>query len=254
VAVLVHADHALAKRIEATEAAVSRIFGGSVAEFMEFAGGVAVFAGVGSPVTHAMGTGMAGPVSAAEIERMEEFYRSRGSYAEIDLCPLCDPEYLAALSARGYRVVEVTNQMVRTLDRAPAPDPRVEKAEPEVYAAVALEGFFGADPPEALKPIGRAMTNPPLDSFICRIGGEPAAGGGFGMHEGMGFLFGDATLDRFRGRGLQFALIEARMAAAFAQDCDMAYASVGTGTQSQRNYERCGFQVAYTRIGLRREL
>jgi hypothetical protein len=53
--------------------------------FMAIAGGVAIFTGLGSPMTHAMGIGMNGPVSEEQFERLEAFYRERGSSCLIDL-------------------------------------------------------------------------------------------------------------------------------------------------------------------------
>src|SRR5713226_4603866 len=99
------ADLALARRIEAGEAHVAgewaqahaRMFPerGTVAEVV--AGGCAVFAGVGSPITQAQGVGMNGPVAEAELDQIESFYASRGSRVPIILCPLADPSLLQLL-------------------------------------------------------------------------------------------------------------------------------------------------------------
>jgi GNAT superfamily N-acetyltransferase len=51
----------------------------------------------------------------------------------------------------------------------------------------------------------------------------------------------------FRGAGLQGALIRERLRAAVEEGCDLATASTLPGSVSQRNYERNGFQVAYTK-------
>jgi len=54
----------------------------------------------------------------------------------------------------------------------------------------------------------------------------------------------------FRGGGLQSALIRERLRAAAGEGCDLATASTLAGSVSQRNYERAGFQVAYTKATL----
>lgn len=66
-------------------------------------------------------------------------------------------------------------------------------------------------------------------------------------------LGGDAVLPRFRGRGLQKALIRARLWDAVAAGCDLATASTLPSTPSQRAYEACGFRVAYPKVEMARD-
>lgn len=67
------ADLALARRIEAAEAAKGFCVARAVAEL--FLGGCALFGGVGSPLTHALGIGMQGPAAGEEFDRMEAMPR-----------------------------------------------------------------------------------------------------------------------------------------------------------------------------------
>ena len=95
----------LARRLEAAEArlgaacaeAQQRLHPETGATVLEVAGGFAIFVGVASPLTHALGLGMRGLVRAGEIDRLEEFYRARGAKVTVDLCPLADasPDRLA---------------------------------------------------------------------------------------------------------------------------------------------------------------
>jgi GNAT superfamily N-acetyltransferase len=250
---LFFANHTLARRLEAAETFTCRCYGGPT-ESIDYAGGVAMFAGVGSPLTHAIGTGMHGVVSPAEIEAMEQFYRSRGSHAEIDLCPLADEGYLPQLSERGYRVVELNNVLARVIsgDLPPA-DPRVASGDGETYSRVVAEGFFGpGEPPPEMLAIGAALSSGPLQPYLAYVDGRAVAGGTLNICENTGFFFGDATVNSARGLGLQRALVETRLAAAAAAGCDLAFAATLPGSQSQRNYERCGFRVVYTKLTLRR--
>jgi hypothetical protein len=50
-----------------------------------------------------------------------------------------------------------------------------------------------------------------------------------------------------RRRGLQAALLEERMRYAFEHGCDLAMMVAEAGSESQRNAERKGFRIAYTR-------
>ena len=43
-------------------------------------------------------------------------------------------------------------------------------------------------------------------------------------------------------------MVEARLNEGLAQGCELATASTLPGSGSQRNYERLGFEVAYTRV------
>ena len=60
-------------------------------------------------------------------------------------------------------------------------------------------------------------------------------------------LFGAATLPQFRGHGVQTAFLYARMAAAAKAGCDVAVTVTLGGSTSQRNAERAGFHVAYSK-------
>jgi GNAT superfamily N-acetyltransferase len=51
-----------------------------------------------------------------------------------------------------------------------------------------------------------------------------------------------------RRRGLQAALLEARMRFAFEHGCDLAMMVAEAASNSQRNAERQGFRIAYTRF------
>ena len=68
------------------------------------------------------------------------------------------------------------------------------------------------------------------------------------VQSGLATLYADGTRETARGRGLQSALIRGRIAIAAERGCDLATASTLPGSQSQRNYERAGFRVAYTKI------
>ncbi len=72
--------------------------------------------------------------------------------------------------------------------------------------------------------------------------------------DGVATLCADATLKTHRGRGLQQALIQARLADAASRGAVLATAATMPGTVSQRNYERCGFRVAYTKMNMQRDL
>ena len=92
------ADIDLARRLERTEAqgnvdfveARKKAFPDRGATWIEVAGTFAMFDGVGSPLTQTFGLGIAEPISAEQLDTIEEFFRSRGAEVFHEVCPLAD--------------------------------------------------------------------------------------------------------------------------------------------------------------------
>lgn len=254
---MIFADAALARRIEAAEAANAR--GCSPlpgAPVLEVAGGCAIFAGAESPLTQAVGLGLNGPVSDREIAALEAFFRSRGAPVSVDLCPLADPGLMEALAGRGYRPTEFNNVLVKLLaGTGIVSTPRVRQAlagESDVWSRAVGQGFFEESEltPDEMD-VGRAVfAMPGALCYLSTLDGVPAGGGALAVRDGLAILFADSTVARFRRYGLHRELISARLNEALARGCDLATASTLPGSASQRNYERLGFQVVYTKITL----
>jgi len=247
-------DLELARSLEAAEAAnaFSLARAASGFETEAIAGGCALFAGVNSPLTHALGCGLSGPVSAFEVERLESFFFDRGSDCLIDLCPLADLGLVQAVMDRGYTIVEFNNLLIRELSPADGAwnsgsfhlEPVVDATRRQWLELVA-ESF---EAPLAL------LENIPVfgDTLIARLEGVPAAAAGMSVANGVALLSGDATLPGSRGLGLQGVLIRERIARAARAGCNMAMACVLPGSGSHRNYERAGFQLVYMRVNVKR--
>lgn len=84
--------------------------------------------------------------------------------------------------------------------------------------------------------------------FLAEVDGEPGAAGVLNLHEGVALFGGAATVPELRRKGLQAALLEERMRYAYEQGSDLAMMVAEAGSNSQRNAERKGFRVAYTRL------
>lgn len=255
----------LARRLEAAEAlngvacadAQRQLDPGSGAAVLEVAGGYAIFVGQGSPLMHATGIGMRGPVRGAEMDRLEEFFRSREAAANVDLCPLADASVLELLAGRGYRVIEFNNVLVRTLaglEVAPWDSPvrLASEDQEQIWARTVARGFLEKDALTAEETdVGRVIWH--MAGSLCYLafsGARAAAAGAMAARDGLAVLFADSTLLGFRGAGLHAALIRERLRAAVRAGCGLATASTLPGSVSQRNYERSGFQVAYTKVTL----
>jgi hypothetical protein len=250
------AGKALARRIEAAEAAVARECSGPAVEILDVAGGTAVFAGPDSPLTQAIGIGMAGPVCETDLAALERFFSQRGAPVKVEISPLADQNLVQSLGERGYRISEFTNVMFRWLEGFAAGEaPRVSRISPgdeERWSLTVGLGFLEQDRlSEEEMNIGRAIIGMPGAScYMAMDGGQPAGGAAMSVRNGLACLFADSTIKEFRGRGLHRELITARLADALVQGCDAATASTAPGSISQRNYERLGFQVAYSRTSV----
>jgi GNAT superfamily N-acetyltransferase len=246
------ADTALARRIEHGEALNAARCG----EWLAVAGGYAAFSGVGSPLTHAIGLGLNGPVLAADFDHMEHFYRSRGSVINLDFCPHADPTMLDLLGLRGYRIVECNHVLAGPV--AGSPDARVRIArrdEQKLWSRLMLEGFFDRTEFTALElEVGaRLFQLEGASAWFGIVNGEPVAAGAMNVRNQLALLFADSTLKNFRGQGLHLALIRARLQHAAGLGCDLATASTAPGSVSQRNYERAGLRVIYTKLNMQKD-
>jgi GNAT superfamily N-acetyltransferase len=268
---MLFADLALAVRIEAVAArvcrectlALARLRPDSGATTIDVAGGIACFAGVGSPMTQAMGLGLDGPVSVDDIGRLEAFYNDRGSPVQVVTCPLADPSLAAVLGSRGYRPVEFENILYLALDPAdpsPLPPPGIRARpispdESDAWADALSEGFAGTvgAPPELREIALMILGATGATHFLALADGTPAGGGTLFADASVAFLAGSATRPSHRNRGIHTALLHARLAHARHHGCDLAVMGALPGSGSQRNVERLGFRVAYTRVAFLRD-
>jgi GNAT superfamily N-acetyltransferase len=258
---MIFADTALARRIETAEAAIAR--GCTVSQpgaaWLEAGGGIALFQGAASPLTQAVGMGLTGPVTASELDGVETFFRSRGARISIDFCPLADSGLLELLAGRGYRPAEFNNVLIKPLAGTeitftPQARPAVT-GEQELWAQTAGHGFFEqAELTGEEMDVGRAIFSMPgaLCYFATTESGETAGGAALAVNGGLATLFADSVIAPFRRRGLHRALIAARLNEALALGCDLATASTLPGSASQRNFERAGFRIVYTKVTLER--
>jgi GNAT superfamily N-acetyltransferase len=261
-------DRALAYRLESTDAyssvefarAYGNLFHESGATAAPFAGGWAIYAGVDSPITQTFATGLDGPVAEAEVERMEEFFHSRGAAVNVELCPYADVSLVEIFRKRGYTLLEFSNVLARTLTAddarvTVAGDVRVRRPEPheaELWAETVARGFFeiGELPPTITDLFKTSFHNAANHYFLAEIDGAAAGGGVIAFHKGIASLGGASTLPAFRNRGAQTALFQARIALAVEAGCEIAMVTTQPGTTSQRNAERQGFRVVYSRSKL----
>ena len=226
------------------------------------AGGYLIYTGDGMPINRAVGLGVHGPVTPADLDLAEQFYRRRNLPPRVDACPLADASLLELLALRGYRLEKFYSVLFYPLSEpalselgAPESAPagiQVSQAGPEdaeLWLKTVAQGFEETDIPTqtTLDILAPNFYTSHAACFFAWIDGQPAGGGGMYVHEGVAELGGASTRPEFRRRGVQTALLHARLAAAREQGCDLAMAMTSPGSASQRNIERVGFQLAYTK-------
>ena len=231
---------------------------------VDVAGGVACYLGEGSFLNEARGMGLNGPVSVEDLDAMERVFFDRGTVCKVGVCPLADPSLLDELGNRGYRAVGFEDVLYRELDGSetfPGPPegivlgPTASAEEVKLGGDVLARGFVAPDEPTSgmLEHFTMSSRVEGLGGLLARVGGEPAGAACLLIRDGLAMLCGAATLPEFRNRGVQTALLHARLANASAAGCRVVQFGALPGSGSHRNAERLGFRVAYTKAMLVRD-
>jgi len=261
---MVISDLALSRRLERAEGhacaqfaeARRRLFPNSSAEWIECAGAYAVFDGVDSPVTQTFGLGIFEQLNAASLDIIERFFLDRGAQVLHEVSPLAGVAALDLLCARQYRPIEISNVLYRPVEKPEAGDDgniRVRVTGPEeaqLWTDISARGWTHKHPEllDFLLQVG-AISSAREQSlcFLAEVDGEPGAAGVLCIHGGVALFGGSATIPEMRRRGLQAALLAERMRYASDCGCDLAMMVAEGASGSQRNAERNGFRIAYTR-------
>lgn len=260
-------DLALSRRLETAEGRSNVAFVESRAEvtpasgatWVEVAGAFAMYDGPTSPLTQTFRLGLARPATPGDLEELESFFHDRGAPVHHEISPLADAGLPALLSGRGYRPSEFTSVLYRpiasgTRFTGPRNDAivvrRIEPGEVDRWAGTAAAGWSeSAELHDFMLGVARVHARRrDVVSFIVELDRRPIATGALCLFEGVALLAGASTIPAARRQGAQLALLEARLRFAAGEGCDLAIMGAQPGSASQRNAERHGFRIAYTRI------
>ncbi|HEX4949187.1 MAG TPA: hypothetical protein VFZ34_21095 [Blastocatellia bacterium] len=266
-------DLSLARRLERAEAKANadyvearlQLFPDSGATWIEVAGAYAMFDGARSPITQTFGLGMFDEVGVPELEQLETFFQTRGAPVHHEISPMANFALFTLLSERGYRPIEFTSVLYRPLHRdANLGISRNDKLhvrlagahEQDLWVQTAGAGWSSenlefADMIFEFMQIGAARQG--ALNFLAELDGQAIAAGSLFLHDGVALLAGASTIPSARKQGAQLAILESRLRYAAEQGCDLAMMGALPGSTSQRNAERQGFRIAYTRIKWGRE-
>lgn len=262
-------DLTLSRRLERAEATIGASFiaarqqlspeFGAIAR--EFDGTLAIFDGADSPLSQTFGLGMFGVPTPETLSEIETFFESRGSDVMHEVSPLAGIETLGLLVDRGYRPFELSTVLVQGLVDPPglpsSPELRVrpiEAADRDTWIEASVTGW-SQDPEfaQVMRSMSEiACANRAMVHYVVERDGTAIATGSMGIHGDVALFAGASTIPSGRGIGAQSLLLATRLTDARRRGCAIAMMVTAPGSTSQRNAERNGFRVAYTRTKWRR--
>lgn len=280
---MIFADVELARRIEGAEAGLTR----EVAETVrvsdvdrahlicrDLGGGVGVWIG-DSPFDKVVGWGFGDAEGEDDALRaFEDEVAERGGPVQLELSTLAELDRAAALGARGYALVGVENVLGLRLDGAQLERLRATRSgelevrvarddEDDAWIDTVVTGFSSMEEQhvaphevfarEALVRVFRDLRGASGHRRYVALGqGALVGGASLRVHGGRGApiaqLSGAATLPAHRRRGVQSALLRARLLDAADAGCELAVVTTSPGSRSQQNVQRAGFELLYARL------
>jgi GNAT superfamily N-acetyltransferase len=268
-------DQDTAATIELAEAefmvACCRALDGEGSAAFDFAigSGAATFAGVDSPFSKVIGVGFSDEIADAEVDALERRYAEHGAPVSFEISTLADSELAERLSHRGYRLVSFENVLVRPVSHELTDlnaDIEVRRAEDDLptWLDVAVEAGLHSD--DAGVPWHREFPREELERaevaghaagtrlFLAMVDGKPAGAASIRYAGAIALMTGAGTRPSYRRRGVQKALLAARLRDAASEGCELAVVTTQPGSTSQATVQRTGFDLAYVRAVMDKRL
>ena len=273
------ASRTMAARIERAECETVLAFAarlqarGTDVMIREIGGTSAVFAGPGQPINKVAALGFA-PLDDDALAAVEREYDARAAELRVELATLADPAVGILLTQRGYELVGYENVLGLPLDGDVIDGLTLAREadmgrgvvvsqagtdETRSWIETVADGFGTPDRFDGPPPTESFERDAIVDMFTTASGVEGVtlylarrdgviAGGGAGrISNRLVQLAGAATLPDHRRRGVQSALLRARLLEAARRDCDLAIVTTEPASKSQQNVQRAGFLLLYSR-------
>ena len=213
------------------------------------------------------GLGFAGVPAEGELAAVEQAFASCASPVQVELSELAEPALGGLLTDRGYRLEGFENVLGRSLVDVPERVAGIEVRrsgddELEAWLDVVVEASVIADEQgvPSHEDFPREVIADALRDFfagadgVVRYGalrdGVLVGGASIRLAGGVAQMAGAATAPAHRRRGVQSALLAARLADAAAAGCDVAVVTTQPGSKSHENVQRQGFDLLYARAVL----
>ncbi len=263
----IFSDRALSQKLERAEARANadfvksraRIMPESGAMWIDINGVYAMYDGCESPCTQTFGLGLFDEITGVEIQEIEKFFSDRGAPVFHEVSPMADASIMGLLNARGYKPVELTSVMYRPLEKIEKPagvlNPGIvtriiSPDEADLWAKTSAAGWA-----TEMEGMGEFMFQfsrisagcDGASPFLAELDGKPVAAGMLFIYDDVAMFAGASTIPEGRNNGAQTALLSSRLKFAAEQGCSLAVMEALPGGQSQKNAQKNGFSIAYTR-------
>lgn len=206
---------------------------------------------------------VSGPVRLPDITGALEAYQRHDLMPTIEVSPgAASAELAELLSDHGFRQTDFHPIFVRlTEDLTPSGSPGIEatrvsgSSDLEVFTELYLRGWQMEDwlAPHMRSYIAHWPRQPGYELYVAREQQIPIAVAVLFVHGEVCYLADAATAPEHRNRGAQASLIAARLARAKELGARIVLGQAAFGSSSQRNMERSGLPVCYTRAVWKRE-
>jgi len=263
---MIYSDRSLSQKLERTEAranaafveARARVSPETGATWIEVGGAYAMFDGLDSPLTQTFGLGIFEDATSQHLDDLETFFKERGSATFHEVSPMTDQTLMSVLSDRGYRPIELTSVMYQSIsdlgfgdsDSGKINTRAIDESEIQIWSDTIASGW--ASEGQELADFIRAFGNIAAQAsgsypFLAEMDGHAVAAGGLQIYDDVCILAGASTIPEARRQGAQNALLAARLRFAREKGCRLSMMCALPGSQSQKNAQKNGFNIAYTR-------
>lgn len=225
------------------------------AGILELGKGGAFFSGVNSPFSQVVGWGFRDedPKFLDQIENFYSKYKMPSCF--IELSPFVGNTTLNILSKRGYLPKDWSQISYLLLD---AYSPKsisdqvivklIKKQEElEKWSKVVASGFNTEELSSIFCFYGSSSEIYPFGAWV---NGTLCGGGTVSIYNETADLGVTSTLNEFRGKGVQKALLAKRLEFVKTKKIKLATVTTNPGSISDINTQKMGFSPAYTRLGL----
>ncbi len=264
---MIFSDKEFSQKLERTEGRANadfvdtraRLDPASGAARIEVGGAYAMFDSAESPLTQTFGLGLFEEATDEHLDELEGFFAEHNAPVFHEVSPMTDASLMELLSTRGYRPIELTSVMYREIDgqsvelrpRNAGLSTRVAgPGEIDLWAQTSADGWASEHEglAEFMFNFGRigAQCNGSFP-YLAELDGKPISTGSLFIYDDICLLAGASTIPEGRNNGAQTALLEDRLRFAAENGCKLAIMGAAPGSQSQRNAQKNGFQIAYTR-------
>lgn len=264
---MIYSDKNLSQKLERTEAranssfveARAEISPETQAEWIEVGGAYAMFDGAESPLTQTFGLGVFDKIGNAQLDELEAFFKRHNAPVFHEVSPMAEASLITLLNERNYQPCELTSVLYQPIDdennlnltiNSEIKTRVIEEGEEKLWAQTSADGWA-----TEMEGLADFMFNFGQISakteggfpFLAELDGKPISAGMLFIYGSVAILAGASTIPEGRRKGAQTALLGARLKFAAKHGCKIAMMGASPGSQSQRNAEKNGFRIAYTR-------